>query len=248
MKYHRRISGLIVALALIPVSSCSKDSGETAGSNVAPGPVCPAGYQWNGSSCVQPTGCPAGQVWNGQGCSCPAGQQWTGQYCVGAASSGNAQGSGGAAGTASSSPLGTAHAPATPIDVSAAPGLRAPIDMKASQVAPGATAIGNLMVGQFQPGQALEGTIEMQPGKCYSVVAEAVPGGISELNIELLAQVQLPGVSSPILAEDKTTGPSAVLGAHPNCYRWAFPFAAPMKLVVWAAAGGGLAAAQVYEK
>jgi hypothetical protein len=53
---------------------------------------------------------------------------------------------------------------------------------------------------------------------------------------------------APILAQDQDTGANAVLGRQPNCYKWPLPMPATVKVIVTAAGGSGLAAAQVYEK
>jgi hypothetical protein len=86
----------------------------------------------------------------------------------------------------------------------------------------------------------------MQPGKCYTIVAAGIPP-VSELNIQLAGVMPIPGMS-PILAQDQDTGPQAVLGRKPNCYKYPFPVGAPAKVIITVAGGSGLAAAQVYEK
>jgi hypothetical protein len=118
------------------------------------------------------------------------------------------------------------------------------MDQLAKTDAPGAKPLGSPMVGMFQAGQQLESTITMQPGKCYTVIAAAVPGGIAELNVQLAAAIP----PFPVIAQDQTTGPQAVVGKTPNCYKWALPFAGQTKVITTAAAGQGVAAVQVYEK
>jgi hypothetical protein len=53
---------------------------------------------------------------------------------------------------------------------------------------------------------------------------------------------------APVLAVDNTTGAQAVLGEKPNCYKWAWPIAAPVKVIVTMTGGSGLAAAQLFGK
>jgi len=118
--------------------------------------------------------------------------------------------------------------------------------LASSQIPPGAKPVGSAVAGNFQTGQTLEVRTQLQPGKCYSVVGVAVPT-VTELNLQLLAETPIPG-AAPVLATDQDTGPQAVLGKKPNCYRWSLPFAATVKLVVQVAGGQGLAAAQLYEK
>jgi hypothetical protein len=110
----------------------------------------------------------------------------------------------------------------------------------------GAKAVGTAMVGNFQTGSVLETQVQLQPNKCYTVVATSLPP-VSELNVQLVAVAPIPGLA-PVLAADSDTGPSAVLGRKPNCYKWALPLAAPAKVVLTVAGGSGLAAAQLYEK
>jgi hypothetical protein len=117
----------------------------------------------------------------------------------------------------------------------------------ASSKAPaGAKPIGSLMAANFQQGQQLEAQVQMEPGKCYTVVGAALPP-VAELDLKLIAVTPLAGMA-PVLAVDNTTGAQAVLGEKPNCFKWAWPIAAPVKVVVTATAGSGLAAAQLFGK
>jgi hypothetical protein len=120
------------------------------------------------------------------------------------------------------------------------------LDGLATAEAPGAKAIGSPLVGNFQAGQTLESQVQLQPGKCYTVVAAGMPP-VGEVNVQFVAATMIPGMA-PVLAQDQDSGAQAVLGRKPNCYKWAAPFSAPVKLVLQVAAGSGIAAAQVYEK
>lgn len=141
-------------------------------------------------------------------------------------------------------PTAPAGSPAQALDPAMAAPAQMVMDQLAHTDAPGAKPLGSPMVGMFQPGQQLESTITMQPGKCYTVIAAAVPGGITELNVQLAAAIP----PFPVIAQDQTTGPQAVVGKTPNCYKWALPFAGQTKVITTAAAGQGVAAVQVYEK
>jgi hypothetical protein len=112
--------------------------------------------------------------------------------------------------------------------------------------APGAKPIGTAVVGNFQQGQVLETQVQMNPGKCYTVVGAAVPT-VTNLDLEIVPVMPVPG-APPVMAADQTQGSTAVVGAAPNCFKWALPVGAPMKIVVRVSAGQGIAAAQVYEK
>lgn len=141
-------------------------------------------------------------------------------------------------------PVAPAGSPAQALDPAMAAPAQLILDQLAKTDAPGAKALGAPVVGMFQPGQQLENTITMQPGKCYTIIAAAVPGGITELNIQLAASIP----PYPVIAQDQTTGSQAVIGKTPNCYKWAFAFPGQAKVITSAAAGQGVAAVQVYEK
>ena len=101
------------------------------------------------------------------------------------------------------------------------------------------------MACSFQQGQQLSKQVQMQPGKCYTVVGAGV--GVTELDLQIVAVTPIPGMA-PVLAQDQETGPQAVVGKNPNCYKWALPMAGTVNVVMTATAGTGIAAAQVYEK
>ena len=185
------------------------------------------------------------------GVQCPPGQVFDGRYCV-------TQGAPPpTATTTAPPPTATTAAPppsapsgpsATPLDATAAQAaaqLMAPL--AAAHAPAGARPIGSLIAGQFQQGQQLEAQIQMQPGRCYTIVGVGLPA-VQNLDIELVPMVAIPGLTSPVMARDQTEGPNAVLGDKPNCFKWAAPFAAPVKVVVKVSSGQGVAAAQVYEK
>jgi hypothetical protein len=107
---------------------------------------------------------------------------------------------------------------------------------------------GNVVAGQFQEGQTLEGPFQLSAGKCYAVLAVGV--GVMETDLTLVASV--PGMN-PVLAQDQGSGPKAVLGGGGNCYKLPipagpFPVAFPAKFVVRASKGAGVIAAQLYVK
>lgn len=143
--------------------------------------------------------------------------------------------------TAAPAPLATA------IDPSMAAAVQPVLTQLASTKAPaGAKPIGSMMAGNFQQGQQLEAQVQMEPGKCYTVVGAALPT-VTELDLKLIAVTPLAGMA-PVLAVDNTTGGQAVLGEKPNCFKWAWPIPAPVKVVVAVTGGSGLAAAQLFGK
>jgi hypothetical protein len=136
---------------------------------------------------------------------------------------------------------------ATPLDPSMAAAVQPVLTQLAATKAPaGAKPIGSLMAANFQPGQQLEAQVQMEPGKCYTVVGAALPP-VAELDLKLIAVTPLAGMA-PVLAVDNTTGAQAVLGEKPNCFKWAWPIPAPVKVVVTVTSGSGLAAAQLFGK
>jgi hypothetical protein len=140
---------------------------------------------------------------------------------------------------------GPAATPADPNAAAAATQALAPLARQ--HTPPGAKAYGPAIAGQFQQGQSLEGQVQMNPGRCYTIVGAGLPQ-VTELDIQVLPTMQLPGMGSPVLAQDQTTGSTAVVGGNPNCFKWPAPMAAPVRVVVTVRAGSGPAAAQVYEK
>jgi hypothetical protein len=63
-----------------------------------------------------------------------------------------------------------------------------------------------------------------------------------------LPAIAIPGMPAAVVAADSTQANTAIVGQQPNCYKWALPMGGTMKVVVKAAAGQGMAAAQVFEK
>jgi hypothetical protein len=136
---------------------------------------------------------------------------------------------------------------ATAIDPSMAAAVQPVLTQLATTKAPaGAKPIGSLMAANFQQGQQLEAQVQMEPGKCYTVVGASLPP-VAELDLKLIAVTPLAGMA-PVLAVDNTTGAQAVLGEKPNCFKWAWPIPAPVKVVVTVTSGQGLAAAQLFGK
>lgn len=115
-----------------------------------------------------------------------------------------------------------------------------------TEAMPGARPVGSALVGNFKQGQSLTSQIQLQPGKCYTVVAAGLPP-VSQVKVQFVAITPLPGMA-PVLAQNQDTGTQAVLGKRPNCFKNPFPVAAPVKLVLTVAGGQGVAAAEVYEK
>lgn len=187
---------------------------------------------------------------------CPPGQYFDGRIC---------QTQGAPAGTAPApaagpAPAGTAPGAALPVATTTTGPNATPLDPTAAQAAtqliqplatvhamPGAKPVGSALAGNFQQGQSLEAQVQMNPGKCYTIVGVGVPT-ITDLNIALVPTIAIPGMPAATAAADSTVGPNAIVGEKPNCFKWALPVGGMMKIVMTVAGGQGVAAAQLYEK
>lgn len=154
-------------------------------------------------------------------------------------------------GTATAPPTTTGTAPAaggmaTPIAPMAAAAATPVLQAMAASETRGMSPEGGAFAGQFQAGQVLEQTFNLNPGKCYTVVAASV--GITELDVMIQTVAPLPGVPPITVAQDQGTGPNATLGGGGNCFKNALPIGAPAKVVVRATAGSGMAVAQIFVK
>jgi hypothetical protein len=173
----------------------------------------------------------------------PVAQGGAGGAPVVAAGGAPAAGAGGA-------PASAGAAPTVPqrLDPAAAAAVTpALLELGKKEVQPGAKPVGEALVGNFGQGQSLEVPIQLQPNKCYSVVAMGLPP-VTEVQVELQLTTIIPGMA-PVLAVDQDTGATAVLGRKATCYKWMFGvIPAPAKVVVKVTGGSGLVAAQAYEK
>ncbi len=194
----------------------------------------------------QPSQCPPGQYFDGQYCQLAQGQQQQQQPQQ------QQQQPPPAATTAAPPPIpvatATTGAPAQQADATTAAAATQLLTPLAQQnTMPGAKPLGPALAGNFQQGQSLEQTFQMSPGKCYTVVGAGLPT-IQNLDIQIVPTAALPGLPAAVMAADSTQGSTAVVGGKPNCFKWALPMGAPVKMIVTVTAGQGAAAAQVYEK
>lgn len=137
-------------------------------------------------------------------------------------------------------------AQATAMPAAAAMGADVILTGLGTQEAPGAQPEGTAFAGQFQEGQVLEQPINLQPGKCYTVVAASL-GPIQELDV--MIQGQIAPLPPQTFAQDSTTGPTATLGGKAaGCWKNPAPLAIPATIVLRATRGSGVAAAKVYVK
>ena len=119
-------------------------------------------------------------------------------------------------------------------------------ELAKSHIMPGAVPAGQVRVGYLSANQRYEQVVNLEPNKCYTVVAAGLLP-VAEVNIQIIPATGVPGVQ-PVLAADQTTGPHAVLGKAPNCFKWPLPTAGAARLVTQVSAGQGIVATQVYGK
>jgi hypothetical protein len=192
---------------------------------------------------------------------CPPGQIYDGRLCqmVGAPGATTTAPAATVPPAATTAPAGTvptaipgiattASGPtAQALDPTAAQAATQLITPLGAQHAPGAKAVGSAIAGNFQQGQSLEAQVQMNPGKCYTVVGVGLPP-VTNLDISLVPALPIPGLPAATMAADNTVGSTAIVGDKPNCFKWAFPMSGMMKVVMTVSQGSGVAAAQVFEK
>jgi hypothetical protein len=143
--------------------------------------------------------------------------------------------------------LPTSTGPATPIAPMAAAVVQPILVSLGQNEAQGAQPDGSPFAGQFAAGQTLEQNINIKPNGCYTIVGASV--GVQQLDITLV--VQPTPLMQPIVVAQSTagTGPNATLGGKATgCWRNPTPLAGTGKVILRAASGAGLAAAQVFSK
>ncbi len=223
----------LVLCALVALSALSACGGDDKTSNVGQPAAqqCAPGQYFDGRICQSQTGAPV------------AGAPGAPAAMPGAAPAGTAPAGlpGLPVATASSGPTATPLDPATAAAVTTLIG-----PLAASAAAPGAKPVGAAIAGNFTQGQTLEQTVQMNPGKCYTIVGVGVPT-IQNLDIALVPSIGIPGLPAAIVASDSTVGANAIVGQQPNCYKWALPMGGTMKVVMTVSQGQGMAAAQVFD-
>jgi hypothetical protein len=115
---------------------------------------------------------------------------------------------------------------------------------QAAKLAPGMQPEGQELKQAFTEGQHVVMMINMQAGKCYTVLGYAAPGTVKNLDLNLLA----PPLYMTLAGQDSTHNNTPALGGSPApmCPVIAIPM--QYKLDVFAQAGAGTVAVQVYSK
>jgi hypothetical protein len=193
---------------------------------------------------------------------CPPGQIYDGRLCqtVGATPGAPTAATPGTTAPATTAPAATAPPglpgiatttsgpTATALDPTAAQAATQLITPLGAQHAPaGAKPVGSAIAGNFQQGQTLEAQVQMNPGKCYTVIGVGLPP-VTNLDISLVPALPIPGLPAATMAADNSVASTAIVGDKPNCFKWAFPMSGMMKVVMTVSQGSGVAAAQVFEK
>ena len=192
---------------------------------------------------------------------CPPGQIYDGRLCQTVGATPGATAAPATTAPATTAPATTAPAVGVPglattasgptaqaLDPTAAQAATQLIAPLGTQHAPaGAKPVGSAIAGNFAQGQTLEAQVQMNPGKCYTVVAVGLPP-VTNLDIALVPALPIPGLPAATMAADNTVASTAIVGDKPNCFKWAFPMSGMMKVVMTVSQGSGVAAAQVFEK
>jgi hypothetical protein len=131
---------------------------------------------------------------------------------------------------------------APPGDVATADPAEAGLRAGARKYAPGMSPEGHVAKGNLAEGGHVEFMTQMDPGKCYTIIAYG--DGLADMDVNLLA----PPLYNIVAGQDGMVGPTAVIGATPNPLCPILPIPIPYKIDLHAKKGGGAVAAQVYVK
>jgi len=126
---------------------------------------------------------------------------------------------------------------------------------RAALEAPKMQTEGGVVCGNVPEGGKVSGpSFFLQQGKCYTVVANGLPN-VTEIDVALVIDASAVGLPPAIvamaatpLAVDSETGAMGTIGPKANCYKWALPIPAPVRVVVTARNGSGPIGAQMYSR
>ncbi len=117
----------------------------------------------------------------------------------------------------------------------------------------GMKAEGAFVCETVSQGGAAKVAANLQPGRCYTFVAESFPN-VTELDVFLKPNFGptppplLAVAANTVLAQDSDNGPRATIGRGKNCYKWPFPLPAAVVVHATARTGAGPVAVQVYSR
>jgi hypothetical protein len=115
---------------------------------------------------------------------------------------------------------------------------------QALRVAPNMQPEGNELKQTLNEGQHAVIMVTLQAGKCYSVVGFSPPGGVKNLDLNLLA----PPFYATLAGQDLTHNNTPTIGASPSPMCPVIMFPLQYKLDVYAQQGSGQVAVQLYSK
>jgi hypothetical protein len=118
------------------------------------------------------------------------------------------------------------------------------LKLLAARVAPGMQPEGDEMRQTLNEGQHAVMMVTLSAGKCYTVVGFSPPGGVKNLDLNLLA----PPLYMTLAGQDLTHNSTPTIGAAPSPMCPVIMFPLQYKLDVFAQSGSGPVAVQVYSK
>ena len=159
--------------------------------------------------------------------------------------------------TATAAPTAPTPAPAAqagPCDTVMSSALQTAIQTRAkTELSWGMKAEGAFVCETLPQGGSAKVATNLQPGRCYTFVAESYPN-VTELDLFIKPNfgptppAVLAAVANTVLAQDGDNGPRATIGKGKNCYKWPFPLPAAVVVEATARAGTGPVAVQVYSR
>jgi hypothetical protein len=93
-------------------------------------------------------------------------------------------------------------------------------------------------------------TFVLQPGHCYTVLANALPN-VTDVDISIVGDASAPGMPpalTQLLAQPLAVESQAGAAAKIECFKWAWPLPVGAKVVLKSKAGTGPMGAQVFRK
>jgi hypothetical protein len=118
------------------------------------------------------------------------------------------------------------------------------IQLLATKVAPGMQPEGQQATGNLQEGGHLEFMVPLTAGKCYTLIGFSPPGGIVDVDLNLLA----PPFYNVLAGQDTTHDNSPVVGRAPSPMCPIVPVPINYKVDIVARKGSGPVAVQLYSK
>jgi hypothetical protein len=113
----------------------------------------------------------------------------------------------------------------------------------ALKAAPGMQPEGDELKQTLTEGQHAVTMVTLQAGKCYAILGFSAPGGVKDLDLNLLPPPYL-----TLAGQDMTRNNMPSIGGAPSPICPVIPFPIQYKLDVFAKSGSGPVAVQLYSK